>query len=400
MKATKLLCGIAAMALAFAACNKVDQPATDNGNFKSIAIKFDNVLTKAIDTPVANATAINVNDLQVFFSDGSNLYQAKNPNGSNATQFFAADTENGAAVAQANHTYHFLPSAVNEVLVVANLGESKTFANKTALLNYVVEVSSQQDQSNVALYGSSSDRANGGSFTQLANPGHAHPDKQVDYYTATVKLLAKVARVEVTGFTYAGSTYQTVDANGNIVTSETDHRNYVSMVVDKIAVANCGTEITLGGNAASASSTADLSTPVKLNEYISSLTNTNPDDDWMVDAPAATLAAPSFAWTVPSVGEGDAAIAKTYAYTVAPTAVPNICVALRGKVATNAEDTPLFLATSSLKKDGTALPSLEAGKVYRLNFTFDDTDLDLQGKCIDVTVSVANWEVVSVTPEF
>ena len=395
MKATKLLCGIAAMALAFAACNKVEQPANESGNFKSIAIKFDNVLTKTVDVPVADQTAINVNNLQVFFSDGTNLYQAKNADGSNATQYFAADAENGAAITQANHTYHFLPSAVNEVLVVANLGE-QTFANKTALEDYVVKVATQQKQANVALYGSSSDTD--GEWKQLANPSHEHPDKQVDYYSAKINLKAKVARVEVTGFTYAASSYDYVNASGQVVTDNA-HRNYESMVVDKIAVANYGTEITFGGTSASASSeTADLSTPVKINEYFSTLTALT--EDWMVDAPVATLQAPSFAWTVPSVGEGAAAIAQTYAYTVAPTAVPNICVALRGRVPAGAQDTPLFLATSALKANGTALTSLEAGKVYRLNFTFDDTDLDLQGKCIDVTVTVSNWTVVSVVPEF
>ena len=392
MKATKLLCGIAAMALAFAACNKVEQPANESGNFKSIAIKFDNVLTKTVDVPVADQTAINVNNLQVFFSDGTNLYQAKNADGSNATQYFAADAENGAAITQANHTYHFLPSAVNEVLVVANIGE-QTFANKTALEDYVVRVATQQEQANVALYGSSSHTD--GEWKQLANPSHEHPDKQVDYYSAKINLKAKVARVEVTGFTYAASSYDYVNASGQVVTDNA-HRNYESMVVDKIAVANYGTEITFGGTSASASSeTADLSTPVKINTYLGSLTS-----GWMVDAPTATLQAPSFAWTVPSVGEGDAAIAQTYAYTVAPTAVPNICVALRGRVPAGAQDTPLFLATSALKANGTALTALEAGKVYRLNFTFDDTDLDLQGKCIDVTVTVSNWTVVSVVPEF
>lgn len=396
MKATKLLCGIAAMALAFAACNKVEQPANESGNFKSIAIKFDNVLTKAVDTPVEE-TAIKVNNLQVFFSDGSNLYPAMNADETPATQYFAVNDEMGA-IEQANHTYHFLPSEVNEVLVVANLGEEKTFANKTALKDYVVNVATQQAQANVALYGSSSE--NGGSFTQLAAPSHNdHPNKQVDYYSATVKLFAKVARVEVTGFTYAGSSYSYVGENGDIV-NVADHRSYASMVVDKIAVANYGTEITFGGSSASASSTTvDLSNTAKINDYLGTLTTS----DWMFNTPEAELNDDnSFAWTVPSVGEGVAAIAQTYAYTVAPTAVPNICVALRGKVAADAQDTPLFLATKALKnkENGTDLKALQAGKVYRLNFTFDDTDLNLQGKCIDVTVEVADWEVVEVTPEF
>lgn len=372
MKATKLLCGIAAMALAFAACNKVDQPANESENLKSIAVDFGNILsTKSVDTP-APSEAITVNNLQVFFTDGTNFYQAKDADGHDAVQHFSTN-----AVSSAKQVYHFLPAAVKDVIVVANLGEKpKTFANVAALEAEVVNASTQQYNSNVALYGRATATM---SATQPDASNHT-----ADYYEATVNLSTRVARIEVEGFEYAA-----LDGK----------RVYQSIVVDKIAVANYGLTCPIGSGVVASSATANISTPTQIKTYLDGLTS----GSWMVDAPAATLVAPSFAWTVPSDGEGDAAKAQVYSYSVIPTAVPNICVALRGKVDASADDntaTPLFLATSALKKEGTALTSLEAGKVYRLNFSFDDNALNTQGKCINVTVTVDSWVIVPVTPEF
>ena len=372
MKATKLLCGIAAMALAFAACNKVDQPANESDNLKSIAVDFGNILsTKSVDTPAPSA-AITVNNLQVFFTDGTNFYQAKDADGDDAVQYFSAN-----AVSNASHVYHFLPAAVTDVIVVANLG-NQPFANVAALEKAVVDASTQQANSNVALYGKATAKM---SATQPDAANHT-----ADYYEATVNLSTRVARIEVEGFEYAA-----VDGK----------RVYQSIVVDKIAVANYGLTCNLVSGALLASSaTADISTPTRISTYLKDLSG------WMVDAPeGATLSSTNnYAWAPVIAGaEGAEDVPQVYSYSVIPTAVPNICVALRGKVDADAADdtaTPLFLATKALNDGTAALESLEAGHVYRLKFAFDDNALNTQGKCINVTVTVDSWVIVPVTPEF
>lgn len=62
--------------------------------------------------------------------------------------------------------------------------------------------------------------------------------------------------------------------------------------------------------------------------------------------------------------------------------------------------TPLYLATSSFKKDGGAPVEWKAGTVYEIDFNFSDTDFDQPDKCIDITVTPVKWVVVAVTPEF
>mgnify|MGYP003501426627 CR=1 FL=1 len=99
-------------------------------------------------------------------------------------------------------------------------------------------------------------------------------------------------------------------------------------------------------------------------------------------------------------GEGDAATSdnKCYAYQVFPGAVPQFLVSLTGKE--GGINSPLYLMTSALKVGETALTTIEAGKVYRMTMVFSDDNLQAPEKCVEVVITVDDWNVIVVTPEF
>jgi hypothetical protein len=90
--------------------------------------------------------------------------------------------------------------------------------------------------------------------------------------------------------------------------------------------------------------------------------------------------------------------------------VPQFLIELTGKE--NGVNSPLFLMTSALKVGNKVLAAevaeteadskvaIEAGKVYRMAMRFDDSNLQAPEKCVEVAITVDDWNVVVVTPEF
>ena len=64
------------------------------------------------------------------------------------------------------------------------------------------------------------------------------------------------------------------------------------------------------------------------------------------------------------------------------------------------------------KSDGTKVPlylvankfnpavDQNMAKIYEMAFEFEDKDLENPQKCVQVTVDIKSWQVVSVTPDF
>ena len=62
---------------------------------------------------------------------------------------------------------------------------------------------------------------------------------------------------------------------------------------------------------------------------------------------------------------------------------------------------PAYIYTKKYKDIyGNEITAFEPGKIYRMNMIFDHEKLDHQDICVDITVKVASWELVVVTPEF
>ena len=393
---------MAVAATTLAACNKEDiTPVVEQGN-KSVTLNIANLLqTKGTGTEVENGSAVKLNSVQVFFSDGTTLYAPKSVDAKDtvATYF------EGAQAKVNSHQFHFLPKAVSKVIVLGNMPYQHA-TTYTALLDAVknLTVGAEQDPEDLRLFGIDETLVAAGNHAVADQGAIQHPDP---FVKAEVNLVPTVARFEVTGFEYA----QVAVAAGQTAPA----RNYTEMVVNSLSMRNWYTTATATFAGAVTPATLDPFAITDLDKdniygtYFSKVTA-----GWYYDATAHTLnAANNYVETVATVtGEGEAAVSdkKCYDYHVFPGAVPQFLIELTGKE--NGVNSPLYLMTSALKVGNKVLAAevaeteadskvaIEAGKVYRMAMKFDDSNLQAPEKCVEVAITVDDWNVVVVTPEF
>lgn len=384
--------GMAVAAVSFAACNKEDiTPSVEQGN-KSVTLSLANVLqTKSASNKVA-ADEIKLNSFQVFFSDGTTLYSPKNVDGKGtATTRFTQQEEDGL------YEFHFLPKAVNQVIVVGNMAQLDVTTH-AALLAAVKDltVGGEQNPANVRLMGIDTS-LEAGKTEHVAdnntgiNTGIQHPDP---YVHADVNLSPAVARFEITGFEYALKT-------------GAEKRNYTTMTVDNLSIRNYYTEAVVNFANVPTTEEADLlnfgGALTKDNVYVNYFNVL--EAGWWLDKVGTTLDADAYA-SVVAIPKTETEPAKDcYAYNVFPGALPQFLMQLTG--AEGGVESPLYLMTSALKvknsdNEMVALTAedITAGNVYRMAMKFDDSNLQNPEKCIEVSITVDEWVVVAVTPEF
>ena len=393
MRLSKLMLGMAVAAVSFAACNKEDiTPSVEQGN-KSVTLSLANVLqTKSASNQVAPGEdkEIQLNSFQVFFSDGTTLYSPKNVDGTGtATTRFTQQEEDGL------YEFHFLPKAVNQVIVVGNMAQLDVTTH--AALEAAVRdltVGGEQNPANVRLMGidtvlepeEKDPTHHAAEDNSTANP---HPDP---YVRADVNLAPAVARFEITGFEYA---------------PKAGARNYTTMTVDNLSIRNYYTKAEV--NFANVPTTKEAN----LLNFGGALTKDNVYVDyfnvlgagWWLDKVGTTLAADAYAAVVNVPATETEPAKDCYAYNVFPGALPQFLMQLTGTE--GGVKSPLYLMTSALKvknanNEMVALTAedITAGNVYRMAMKFDDSNLQNPEKCIEVSITVDEWVVVAVTPEF
>ena len=375
--------GMAVAAVSFAACNKEDiTPSVEQGN-KSVTLSLANVLqTKSASNQVA-ADEIKLNSFQVFFSDGTTLYSPKTVDGKGtATTRFTQQEADGL------YEFHFLPKAVNQVIVVGNMAQLDVTTH-AALLAAVKDltVGGEQNPANVRLMGiDTSLEAGKTEHAAGNNTGIQHPDP---YVHADVNLSPAVARFEITGFEYALKT-------------GAEKRNYTAMTVDNLSIRNYYTEAEVNFANVPTTDEADLlnfgGALTKDNVYVNYFNVL--EAGWWLDKVGTTLADNAYASVVAIPATETEPAKNCYAYNVFPGALPQFLMQLTG--AEGGVESPLYLMTSALKVDGVALTAedITAGNVYRMAMKFDDSNLQNPEKCIEVSITVDEWVVVAVTPEF
>ena len=395
MRLSKLMLGMAVAAVSFAACNKEDiTPSVEQGN-KSVTLSLANVLqTKSASNKVA-ADEIKLNSFQVFFSDGTTLYSPKTVDGKGtATTRFTQQEEDGL------YEFHFLPKAVNQVIVVGNMAQLDVTTN-AALLAAVKDltVGGEQNPANVRLMGIDTSLEpeekdpthHAAKDNSTANP---HPDP---YVHADVNLSPAVARFEITGFEYALKT-------------GAEKRNYTTMTVDNLSIRNYYTKAEVNFANVPTTDEADLlnfgGALTKDNVYVDYFNKLEDKPVWWLDKVGTTLDADAYAAVVNVPGATETEPAKDcYAYNVFPGALPQFLMQLTG--AEGGVESPLYLMTSALKVKNSdnelvalTAEDITAGNVYRMAMKFDDSNLQNPEKCIEVSITVDEWVVVAVTPEF
>ena len=389
MKINKLMLALAVAATTIAACNKQETTPVVNDNMgnKSIVLNIANVLpgTKTPGTSIADQTQVTLNDYQIFFVDGNGTFYAPKDvtSAAEAETFFEVEPNKPLT-----HQFHFLDNNVTRVIVVGNMGKDFAPANETALWAALanVAVENQQDEDALILYGSDSN------LTADA-PNHDNFEDQhpTPVYKAVVNLMPAVARFEVTGYEYA----QTTVAEGETAPA----REYASVVMNSQSLIGYY-------DAASFKSTSEtdwtvtpgtMSKPVVTytwdnvyQDYFSKLTDTD-KGAWYYDATAYTLNADNSYVAAAAPSETQ----DCYAYHVYPAAVPSFIFQITATDA-NGIVTPMYLQT----KGFTGLTEIAAGNVYQMNVRFDDSVLKAAEKCIDVEITVHDWVVTVVIPQF
>ena len=343
---------LAAVAVAVTSCVQSDDDFAVKGPQKSVQFSLANVITsRGVDAMIPNATKVTLKDCQVFFvgSDGT-LYSGMNVNGSAVSHYFAT-------APTAVQTFHFLPAAVEKVVVVGNYGSEITTATKLDDIKASATTwEDQQDNESLLVYGEA----------ELVKA--ADDDVHANTYKAVVNVKPLVARIEIGGF----------------VCGFSDTPAYDQVKVTMVALNNYHANATVGGgvsnlknetiNTNTAYPFFNATAPVDSKDVLSDvvLTKTTPSHNFDTDS---YLVYHTFAGTVPQL-------------VVRVTGV-------KGSV-----ESPLYLATNGFKQEGVSVTEFTPGTIYRMNFAFADTALAQPEKCVEVSIEAAEWVIVNVTPEF
>ena len=362
-----------AASMTLVACNKEVTP-EEPGVPKSVTIKLANVVpgTRSADAPVADNSQVTLKDFQVFFTDGTTLYKGQSVDGGATAHYFTTMSEYEG---RTDEVFHFLPAAVNKVIVIGNLG-GESQATTVAELQETLSIAEQQDDAALYLYA----EAPLTSSTGYDDAGHP-------LYTATVTLAPRVSRVEIASFTYSTSgdpaarKYTDIEISQVLLGNYYESANSVSGAVSgaltrpKTAVDE-GTAFGILDGAATGwfndeFATGATLTPVSLNAT-SNYTHSYGTD--------AVRPAYHFFPNASNIGDADC---------------PQLLIRMVGTDASG-NKVPLYLATQSFTPAVTA----DFAKIYTISFEFDDEDMGDPEKCVDVTVQVTSWDVVAVTPNF
>lgn len=391
MKLKSILIAAMAASVALVACNKAENGAdvTVDTTPKSVTINFPNIQTKAVGDAVANGSKVALERFKVFFLDaaGNEVNVPEYPAGTTQKVYFSNQTGEQLPI---SCTYHFLPSAAVTVAVVGNVGdENTTYADAKDMT--ALDVPNDVAPGNLATYPLYDDKP-------LVKSGNGHEPDHSNVYTATLSLTPRVARFEVYGFEYKAATPPATNDYASLSLQNIALNNYYTKY-NFITADPAGTKVTETISNSNAWDWVGTQVAVKTSWADSFAPNLvlSPGDKCFVDGTAITDPAED--------GEETTGI-FTYGLTktTAPAENPSLVVTLLGqKDGAAAPDTPLYLHAKFTKKMVDGVPAdltIEPGKIYRVLFTFSDANLKQPERCVDLSVDVAEWEVVAVTPEF
>ena len=398
------MCAAFAAAMLLVGCNKENSVDDGSNGFKSCVLQLENVaVTKSSSKDyIANNAEVTLTSFQVFFSDGSNLYQAYESDGTAvADTYFDSASDDLTTMKQ----FHFLPHAVNEVMVIGNFDEitnlgtvdetGKYSLTRQQLRDQInqLEIATQQNPKDMKLFGVDQ--------SLEASGNHNSGDDVNPVYLAKVELKPTVARFEVTGFSYD-------------VEPGAAGRKYKSLSIKQLTVRSYFEKATAAVSGESVL-TVTGSQPDAYNKDTYTITDGNANayfnavkgKGWFADEPDITFTDPT--WSKGNLTPTTDAPYLTesvdnvlYSYQLFPGQVPQFLVRLEAEPTSGATE-HLYLMTNSLRKSNNdiVLPQdILPGNIYRMAFTFSDGSFEQPEKCIELKVSVAKWQVNVLTPEF
>lgn len=349
---------LAMIAMVATSCSKEEATqANVSGPQKSVKFSLENVIsTRSVDHMIS-ATKVNLKDCQVFFvgSDG-NLYTGKNSDATADAQHYFTSAPSEAV------SFHFLPAAVQKVVVVGNYGSEINPANLKAIKDLATEAAAQQDDENLLVYGEA---------MLVATTDDSHGNT----YLAEVSVKPLVSRIEIGGF----------------ICEFSDVPLYDQVDITMMALNNYYGNATIGGTLSNYSSTAITTSSAY--PFFNDTT-----------APGYSKDEINNVSLTPDANVADFNVEEYLVYHTFADNIPQLVVRVAGHK--DGVESPLYLATSAFYDGTTKIENFEAGRVYRMKFNgenrfaFDDTDLNQPEKCVQVDVEAAEWVIVNVTPEF
>lgn len=351
---------VALLMIGVTSCSKDD--VIDNGDgsgkeTKSVFLKISNGPSTRAEVPTQTAEPVVFKSGHLYFTDNAGVILRYHSIGSGA-DFTVDNLTEGQNITN-------LPSTVTQVYVVGNT--NVTAATKISDVKaQVLQVESQGTISNVNLYGEDTE------FTSTEG----------NKFTAEVTLAPTVARIELTD-----------------ITAKADSR-ITGFEVEGIFIDNYFSQAVIGGSVDNANLVPISTTAADYMESTKYPAALNPSIyDWYTSPLAAEsqVAKPSVATNV-------------WGYNVFAnnSAVPRIVIRLKNIVATGGLSftSPQFLTIKGLHDGTNSLSEIQSGHVYNIAagaLEFDETNLtpapNMETIEVEVTVTVADWVVKSVTPE-
>ena len=384
MKTFRIMCAAVVAAMSLASCQKEQEQAPENKTLKSVEVKINNVapVTRAIGGLGESLEGKNIqlNSLQFFFSDGTSLYEAKDAEGNVADVYYDA-AELAALNGSISAKFHFLPAAVKKVIVIGNYSASA--ATTETALDTELEIAKYQDVTNFPLYAegtlglASSNAHDGVSNGHLSN-----------VYTVNLDVYPHVARFEITGI---GCTLP-LNSGKIVKVVSIAFADFFDKCDFRTAVGHTLRSVQLNQQDIYTYFQEQMSTAKWNNDFFNGL---NGQEGAGNSHPVIELTATN------------TFVETDIAYNFFCKGAPSPCLLLNvieyeNQTAFDANNgTPGYLYTNVYRLNSTEpVTTFEPGKIYRMAIRFNEDDLQHQERCLDISLNIAEWIVINVTPEF
>ena len=384
MRARNLFLMALAASMTLVACDKNENEMGGPTDMqpKRVTVKLPNLApapgTRAVGDAMQNGSQVELTNFKVFFLDASGApITVPQYNGQDQQVYFSSDddTWEGIAASGKDLTFHFLPYQTAKVVVVGNQGniEYATLANKTEdVLN-----DTENGHPKYTLYGED----------ELTEGGAPDNESHENVYQASVNLEPRVSRFEIYGFKYELA--EAPAAN-----------KYTSVKLDKIALNHYYTKYDFVTK--TPSETGKVFDNLDKNTLWSWVESAKAPwaDELSSTSTALTLQpgekkAPDGTAVAAADGEGaENIITYGLAHVADKANNPELLLTLHGTTADDTEE-PIYLRGTFTNSQ-----AFNSGKIYRVLYSFSDADFTQPERCVKLNVTVADWTVVPVTPEF
>ena len=384
MKTFRIMCAAVVAAMSLASCQKEQEQAPENKTLKSVEVKINNVapVTRAIGGLGESLEGKNIqlNSLQFFFSDGTSLYEAKDAEGNIADVYYDA-AELAALNGSISAKFHFLPAAVKKVIVIGNYSASA--ATTETALDAELEIAKYQDVTNFPLYAEGTLGLASSNAHDTGSNGHLS-----NVYTVNLDVYPHVARFEITGI---GCTLP-LNSGKIVKVVSLAFADFFDKCDFRTAVGHTLRSVQLNQQDIYTYFQEQMSTAKWNNDFFNGL---NGQEGAGNSHPVIELTATN------------TFVETDIAYNFFCKGAPSPCLLLNvieyeNQAAFDANNgTPGYLYTNVYRLNSTEpVTTFEPGKIYRMAIRFNENDLQHQERCLDISLNIAEWIVINVTPEF